>query len=69
MRFKFESYDEKCKRLGEWKNWFAWYPVFLNDCDKPTLVWFETVQRKKYSAVRPWSYRSVPNSDKFEVHP
>ena len=65
MRFKFESYDEKCKRLDQWVNWFAWYPVFLSDQDKSTLVWFETVQRRKENPVRPWRYRSVPDFDLF----
>lgn len=65
MRFKFESYNEKCKRLDQWKNWFAWYPVFLSDQDKPVLVWFETVQRRKGSPEDPWRYRSVPDFDLF----
>jgi hypothetical protein len=65
MQFEFESYDEKCKRLNQWKNWFAWHPVFLNDTAKPTIVWFETIQRIKDNPVSPWRYRRVPDFDLF----
>jgi hypothetical protein len=65
MRFEFESYDEKCKMLDQWANWFAWYPVFLSDQDKPTLVWFETIQRRKRSPMSNWNYRSIPDFDLF----
>lgn len=65
MRFEFESFEEKTKRLAEWRNWFAWYPVYLDDTDKPTLVWLETVQRKKYSVVARWHHRRVPDFDLF----
>ena len=65
MRFEFESYDEKCKRFNQWKNWFAWHPVFLGDTDKPTIVWFETIQRSKQNLVSPWRYRRVPDFDLF----
>jgi hypothetical protein len=65
MRFEFESYDVKCKRLNRWRNWFAWYPVFLDDCDKPTLIWLEKIQRKKLSPASRWHYRRVPDFDLF----
>jgi hypothetical protein len=69
MRFEFESYAEKCKRLNQWQNWFAWYPVFLTHSDKPTLVWFETVQRIKDTPFTKWRYRERPSDIDFEVHP
>ena len=65
MRFEFESFEEKTKRLAEWRNWFAWYPVYLDDVDKPTIVWLETVQRKKYAVSQRWHHRRVPDFDLF----
>lgn len=69
MQFEFESYDEKIKRLDQWRNWFAWHPVFLDDTDKPTIVWLEMVQRKKVWPSRPWRYRKPTIDYDFEVHP
>jgi hypothetical protein len=65
MQFEFESYNEKCERLAQWKNWFAWHPVFLFNTEKPTLVWLEKIQRRKYMPTNTWHYRSVPDFDLF----
>jgi hypothetical protein len=31
------------KRKEEWKNWFAWYPVWLNETNES--VWLEWTHR------------------------
>lgn len=33
---------------GEWRKWFAWYPVKTVDYE---WVWLETVERKIYNAI------------------
>jgi hypothetical protein len=35
---------EKMKALGEWRSWFAWHPVRLQDCGD--VVWWEHVERR-----------------------
>ena len=70
MKFEFESYDEIKARLCVWKDWFAWCPVWLDDSDKPTLVWLQTIQRRKEAPyIRRWYYRLKPDNIDFEVHP
>jgi hypothetical protein len=44
MRFSFESFEDKKKRLGTWHKFFAWYPVTVEDGD---VRWLETVWRMK----------------------
>jgi hypothetical protein len=42
MRWQIETRDEKRNRLAQWRPWFAWYPVMV-DNDK---VWLEWVYRR-----------------------
>lgn len=43
MRWRTETYEEKCKRLAIWRPWFAWYPVIVDN----ERVWLEWVYRRK----------------------
>ena len=43
MRFKYESEEERKKRLTNWHTWFAWFPVPVSPNES---VWFEYVWRK-----------------------
>jgi hypothetical protein len=36
--------EAKIARLGEWRPWFAWHPVY--DQDTGDLVWWEPMQRR-----------------------
>ena len=42
MRWRTETWNEKCKRLGTWRKWFAWYPVMIDN----EKVWLEWVYRR-----------------------
>lgn len=45
-----ETFEAKRKRLGEWRKWYAWYPVTAVDDerdDRYATVWFDYVERKK----------------------
>lgn len=65
MRFEFESYEEKKERLAKWRDWFAWYPVYLDDVDRPTLVWLEVIQRRQLLPSRRYFHRRIPDFDLF----
>lgn len=45
MKFNRKSKKLRRKELEQWHNWFAWYPVRINDT---TLVWMERIQRTKH---------------------
>lgn len=42
MRWKTETYNEKCKRLSTWRKWFAWRPVVIDG----HRVWLEWVYKR-----------------------
>lgn len=47
MRFKIETLQDEEARRGEWRRWFAWYPVEADrHCVWLALVWrrFERTQ-------------------------
>ena len=62
MKWKYETEEQRRKRLSKPHLWFAWYPVELDEDN--TKVWLEKVTRKKnfikglytYS----WSNYSLP---------
>jgi hypothetical protein len=37
------SKQAKLQKYGQWHDWFAWYPVRI---DESRIVWLETVKRK-----------------------
>jgi hypothetical protein len=37
------------KKQGEWKLWFAWYPVYMSNGNVWGFVWLEKVWRSKSS--------------------
>jgi hypothetical protein len=41
----------------EWKRWFAWHPVIIDN----VTVWFETIERKRDPDIFDWvySYRTI----------
>lgn len=69
MRFKigktseerWNSLTEKFKQLNEWRPWFAWRPVRVDD---NRWAFWETVERRiehiVFVRIRLWSYR-FPN--------
>lgn len=65
MRLKIRSYTQwkhdrfiaKEVREQTWNTWFAWRPVFINyDSQCNTLVWMETIVRKKSFNGWIWHY-------------
>lgn len=47
MKFKIDSKSVKDERKKQWHNWFAWYPVRINESE---TVWLEDIQRKGFLA-------------------
>lgn len=48
------------ERQFDWHDWFAWYPLYINNDDVRALVFWETVQRRRImSSGRTfcWEYR------------
>jgi hypothetical protein len=49
MRWKTETFREKCQRLEKWRPWFAWRPVVIDG----QRVWLEWIYRRTrvYSGI------------------
>lgn len=49
MKIKYKTYalkrQERETKLSKWHNWFAWYPVRINERE---LAWLQTVKRKAF---------------------
>ena len=59
MYTKLGRFEEKQKRLGKWKKWFAWYPVEIsssNDHRQKEMAWLQYVEKRK---------RVIPGTDYF----
>lgn len=55
MIFKRKSKLNKALAEYEWQDWFAWYPVKI---DENTTVWLKKIQRVRTIVFRiPWYYR------------
>lgn len=54
MRWGYEDFDAKIKRLSKWRPWFAWYPVKMGN----EKVWLEKIYRryKVYSGPGEYVY-------------
>lgn len=68
MIWKRLTVDGKRNYRGEWKRWFAWYPIICSDSgsDYEYIVWLECVNRIKWYDDRwcpyeagkwKWNYR------------
>jgi hypothetical protein len=61
---KITLFSKPTKLQEDWRTWFAWHPVILDDTNGSTLiVWLEYVQRKQclhYSGAM-WRYRDFLN--------
>lgn len=42
MKWRYETMTEKLKRLSQWHEWFAWYPVF----QQGQVIWLEKIRRR-----------------------
>ncbi|MGY6249725.1 hypothetical protein ACXIUS_19560 [Bosea thiooxidans] len=42
MRWRSETIEMREARLGQWHEWFAWYPVRVGE----SQVWWELVERR-----------------------
>ena len=42
MRWQTETFNEKQKRLAQWRPWFAWRPIMIGN----ERVWLERVYRR-----------------------
>lgn len=56
-----ETFQEEEDRRGQWRKWFAWYPIKLciHDCR-----WLEIVERRQlyargYDGWWYWEYRAI----------
>jgi hypothetical protein len=49
------------KNRMEWKRWFAWHPVIIDN----VTVWLETIERKRDPDIFDWvySYRLIARKD------
>lgn len=62
MKWKYETWRQKLERLENWHRWFAWHPVWDEECG----YWLEYVDRKGHFVAMPdvafwnWSYRKPP---------
>jgi len=64
MRFKYETFEQRCERIEEWHEWFAWYPIW----DKGTIYWLEKVMCVAAAVNVPyhgtthfWYYKGINN--------
>jgi hypothetical protein len=60
--------NQNRQKEGEWRKWFAWYPVYVREIDAD--VWLQTIERNYKlffdgfaSVVRIYKYR-MPKSEK-----
>jgi hypothetical protein len=42
----------KPKNRMEWKRWFAWHPVIIDN----VTIWLETIERKRDPDIFDWVY-------------
>ena len=59
MKWYSESYGTKRKRIEQWKPWFAWHPIWIDD----HAYWLTKVQRKKvyleFFIGEYWDYKEL----------
>lgn len=59
---KWKSEANKIAEMFKWHEWFAWYPVILDDTAE--WVWLEKIMRKKnyvtgFPIASWWEYRQL----------
>lgn len=54
MRFKYETRDERIKRLSKWRRVFAWFPIW----DKGTCYWLEFIEIRQELFIKQNCYTS-----------
>jgi hypothetical protein len=50
MIWQQETDVQRLARVTQWRRWFAWHPIWLND-GKGTRVWLEWVERRAEAYV------------------
>lgn len=53
--------EREKERYEKWHDWFAWYPVRLDD---DRVVWLETIRRRIEYGYGPYGWR--PMSEEYE---
>ena len=61
MKWQYETMTEKLKRLSQWHEWFAWYPVF----HQGQVIWLEKIRRRAIVFNRPYVSPVVHWEDDF----
>lgn len=57
MQFTFKTRDQKrTEQSRDWKRWFAWRPVRL---DESNVIFLERIYRKRRYADGPFEYKTL----------